>query len=176
MTLKHPTMKRTTTEELCRLLAAIAMGVTTVTAADTWSVRLLTRFSRVERHAGTRLNTRTASPLYPSVAASTRASGESSSAIENGVEWNWATRLRSSRLSLQTLSSRPNPPPNQVSRSPSSTSWRTTRPREAPGESRMAISFRRARPRASSRLARLRLAIRETRVRQSELAVCQGTF
>jgi len=27
-------MKRTTTEELCRLLAAIAVGVTTVTAAD----------------------------------------------------------------------------------------------------------------------------------------------
>ena len=34
MTLKHTTMKRTTTKELCRLLAAIAMGVTTVTAAD----------------------------------------------------------------------------------------------------------------------------------------------
>ena len=34
MTLKDTTMKRTTTKELCRLLAATAIGVTTATAAD----------------------------------------------------------------------------------------------------------------------------------------------
>ena len=34
MTLKHTTMKRTTTKELCRLLAATAIGFTTTTAAD----------------------------------------------------------------------------------------------------------------------------------------------
>lgn len=34
MTLKHTTTIRTTTRELCRLLVALTMGVTTVTAAD----------------------------------------------------------------------------------------------------------------------------------------------
>ena len=89
---------------------------------------------------------------------STRQSGV---VLINSGEPSDGTKATSTRVSA-TATARPRTPPMSESSTLSTSSWRTSCPREAPSDSRTAISRCRAKARAISRLATLAQAMSST--------------